>query len=193
MITPFKLFGFSVASRRVRRWILVAYWGVLVPFLMFALLRNFQRHSFSIIELPMLIPLPAILGGFARSGLVKPFFRVLFPPNPRDLEFLMGREKAKLVLESLRLDERESLQAAMAMRRAYAILLAATPLGLVSYAVVSTWRPALSALLGKELGFLLVTLVWTLPQTVILWTTPDVEPCSEISDPKETVCEPNLS
>jgi hypothetical protein len=164
-----------MASRRVRRRVVLAFWGVLVPFMLFALLRNFLRHGFSLIELPMLIPLPAILGGFSGSGLVKPFHRLLFPPNPKDLEFTLGREKAKVVLESLRLDERESLQAAMAMRQAYSTLLWMTPLALVLYALVSTWRPAWGAPLATELGFLLVTLVWTLPQTLILWETPDLD------------------
>jgi hypothetical protein len=190
MITPFKLFGVSLARRRTRRIVVLAYWCVPVPFLCTAFLLNFQRHGFTPIDLLLLLPLPAILGGYSPAGLVKPFNPIPFPPGPGALESRLGAERAKAVLESLRLDELEESVKERAHRTAYALLRWTGSAAAVAYGVESAFFPAWSAVCAAMGAFLLVIALWCLPQSVILWTVPDLDP-SVANETLEVPCEQN--
>jgi len=160
------------------------------PFIGTAFLLNFHRHGFSPIDLLLLLPLSAILGGYSRAGLVKPFNPIPFPPDPGGLERRLGAERAKVILESLRLDELEESMQEQAHRTAYALLRWTGSAAAVAYGAASAFFPAWSALCAAMGAFLLVIALWCLPQSVILWTVPDLEQRGGM-EPLEGQCESN--
>ena len=132
------------------------------------------------------------LGGYYFGGLVKPFNGK--PPSNSDAPPLLLMLKLRMyrpVLEPedrvYRNDERELHQRDRAHYQAYRVAVIAL---LVSWLVVDmklyaarllAWVPVSPDLL--LFGLLLATVVtaFTLPQAILLWTEPDMEPESEIA------------
>ncbi|MGA7859240.1 MAG: hypothetical protein WCA11_14995, partial [Terracidiphilus sp.] len=83
MITQKKTFGFSVARRRTRRFVIVAYWCVMTA-VCIGFLYHQHRHGaddLSFIYIcQCLFFLAALLGGIRSGGFVKPFRGVHFDP-----------------------------------------------------------------------------------------------------------------
>lgn len=176
---------FSTARCGTRRIVLAAYWMVALGTFGVCQWAEFFRidhHSGAGLLLPLQIVvfLPAILGGVRVGGMVKPFNGVHWVPLPdRDYtQTLFGPRRPLLgsMTESdLELDERERQDrnrvhfVAYTSARWMALVLLALQcaLGIAS----RTWMIHF----GAAAFFLLALVLWSLPQTLILWTEPDME------------------
>jgi hypothetical protein len=176
---------FSTARRRTRRIVVAGYW--IVAFVIFVVCQwaeLFRSHHPSGIQLlfplEVIVFLPAILGGVRAGGMVKPFRGVHFAPmNERnDTQTLFGPPRPLMGTMSASdaiLDERERRQrdnvhfAAYSSARWLALILLAfqCAIGLASTAWMQRF--------GAAAFFLLALVLWSLPQTLILWNEPDME------------------
>lgn len=175
---------FSTARQRTRRVVVVAYWiFALSLFGLFEWAQLFRHHEPGVgllLPLQIVIFLPAILGGVRAGGMVKPFDRVRWAPiNESDgTQTLFGPARplvGSMTAADLTLDEREQSQRdhvhyfAYTAARWVALALLAAQFG-VSL-VSQRWMLDF----GAAAFFLLALTLWSLPQTLILWTEPDVE------------------
>jgi hypothetical protein len=176
---------FSTARRRTRRIIVAAYWLVALGIVGVCQWAQYFRPGHNpvgglIFPLQILVFLPAILGGVRAGGMVKPFSGVHFVPlYDRDAtQTLFGPPRpliGSMPASDAVLDEREQLQrdsvhfAAYTSARwlAFIFLLLQCAAGLVS--------PAWMSRFGAAAFLLLALVLWSLPQTLILWTEPDIE------------------
>ncbi|MGD0912137.1 MAG: hypothetical protein ABR928_09580 [Terracidiphilus sp.] len=176
---------FSTARRRTRRIVVAAYWLVALGIIGVYQWAQFFRPGHNpaaglIFPLQVLVFLPAILGGVRAGGMVKPFSGVHFVPlDGRDYtQTLFGPPRpliGSMTTSDAILDERERLQrdsvhfAAYTLARwlAFILIVLQCASGLVS--------PALTSRVGAAAFLLIALVLWSLPQTLILWNEPDVE------------------
>jgi hypothetical protein len=175
--------GISVASRRNRRWIVAMYW--LMVALAFGLLAWYGYWSGKPLSRrnPVwfyyaALTLTGILGGRERNGLVR-----LFPKQrkqkPEDYSFMTQEDIAakKAQLKSSEWDEREAGALQHYQSKAYSLLtLIALPALFVLFAL-DVPEAARYAFLREPLLWFLLVVLWSLPQTLILWNEPDMEEC----------------
>jgi len=126
------------------------------------------------------VNLGAFLGGVRSGGTVKPYGGIhsgLFP-NRSEVQELFGRARPVAggdAAGNSDLDEREIRVrdrvhfVAYTVSRWFALLLFA------AYALLSTLNVSWLARIGPLFFFLLALMLWSLPQTLILWTEPDME------------------
>ena len=176
---------FSTARRRTRRLIVVAYW--IVALCVFGivqwkevLLPGHLGALGLLFPLQAIVFLPAILGGVRAGGIVKPFrgARWVPPPQRDETQTLFGPPRpliGSMTAADLELDERDLRDRdrahflAFTVARWMALVLLAVQLG--AGLISSAWL--LGA--GNAAFFLLALVIWSLPQSMILWTEPDME------------------
>lgn len=176
MIYASKPLGLSIASRGTRRWMLVAFWCVIAASLCTLGASDGHGSLATQTAFNMLIFLPLLLGGVCAGGLVKPFRGIRFVPlQARGVQTLLHASALSEVQESARLDERESRLRdrvhfiAYTVSRWLALVLTGVCALLGTYSTVPLSR------VGPLLFYLLTLTLWSLPQTLILWSEPDME------------------
>jgi hypothetical protein len=186
------LFGHSLARRRTRRWLVVAFWGGLVPVLGMGFHELFfiARGSFGLntlnFALLAIFWITILLGGVRAGGWVKPFRSQTKVRNI--LQPLFAKPKptqSELIAQELAMDERESFQRDHIHFVAYSIARTITLFLFAFYCILGFWKQELLRQTGPLLFFLLTLTLWSLPQTLILWTEPDLEPEAEPEIAKE--------
>lgn len=175
--------GFFASRRNTRRWIVAVYWLLVLGFTS-AFLRHQFRHAFDAIAIlytiQVLINIPAILGGVRAGGLVKPFRGVRWAPliDRDDIQTVFGPPKpvvAGLISPEAELDERERHDRDRVHFVAYTAVRWLALLLFASYLALGVFRADWTERLGPTFFFLLTLVLWSLPQSLILWNDPDME------------------
>ena len=176
---------FSTARRRTRRLIVVAYW--IVALCVFGivqwkevLLPGHLGALGLLFPLQAIIFLPAVLGGVRAGGIVKPFRGARWVPSPQrdEAQTLFGPRRpliGSMTAADLELDERDLRDRDRTHFYAYT---AARWLVLVFLAMqvgAVFLNPVWLLRAGNAAFFLLALVIWSLPQSMILWTEPDME------------------
>jgi hypothetical protein len=165
--------------------VVLSYWVVALGLFGFNLWEQISRPGHArgmglLFPLQILVFLPALLGGVRAGGFVKPFDGVRWVPlNDRDAtQTLFGPPRpliGSMTASDVQLDEREERDRDRVHFFAYT---AARWLALV-LVILQCCAGLFSAAWLLECGsaafFLLALVLWSLPQTLILWTEPDVE------------------
>jgi len=178
MITTDKVLGISPASRKTRRWIVCGYLCV-VALTCFGFLHHQARHGIEDMGLWNLflifVNVSAFLGGIRMGGLVKPFRRASFVPMQADgdVPSILPSPRSSRT-ESTSLDERETLERDHIHFIAYTAARWLALLLLVLYALLGAFHVPWFSQVGPFFLFLLTLTLWSLPQTLILWTEPDM-------------------
>ena len=178
IFTSEKPLGFSIARRSVRRVLVVAY-HCIMAFALYELLFNSGAKASGlgtyILGIVVLINLPLCLGGVRRGGFVKPFRGVKW--NPGEVQTLLhpfNRFGADAPLDERETGERDRMHfLAYTLTRWFALLL------LAIYGLIAANYPAALRQTGSLFLCLLTLSLWSLPQTIILWTEPDMEAAQE--------------
>lgn len=174
-------FGLSMARRSTRRALVVGYWLLIALFFVLyewatakALTRG--RIGQPLLPLQVLFFLPALLGGVRMGGAVKPFRGVHWVPlqEREETQTLFGKPDAQLAEADL--DERETGQRDRVHFLAYTVSRWLVLGLMIVYCAVSAWNPAASQRFGAACFYLVALTLWSLPQSMILWTEPDMEP-----------------
>jgi hypothetical protein len=175
--------GISFMRRRTRRWVVAAYW-VWVAYFSFLVLRKEFGVGVdgvgALLLVLMVVTFPAILGGVRSGGAVKPFrgLRWIRPMSRSDFIGLFEQPLAvsgNLDQSDDDLDEREKRLRdrvhflSHTLSRWFALLLFAVLIGL------NVNDPTVTARVGPVFLFLLSLVLWSLPQSLILWNEPDIE------------------
>lgn len=169
--------GWSVTRRSTRRWIVAGYW-LMTAFWAIAILMHSIRHHGSFANLSLvyvLLWLPAFLGGVRSGGAVKPFRKVYFPMEDLRRNGMVSLfERGVQRTSSDDLDEREMRLRDRVHFVSYTVTrwLALVLFGL--YALISAQHPEWLQITGPIFLFVLVMVMWGLPQSIILWNEPDV-------------------
>ena len=175
MISAVRVFGASLERRSVRRWIVALYWCGIAAISLAFLWHTFRHHGFFLESNLVIILyfLPALLGGVRAGGAVKPFRGSAWAS-------LIGGDVQRLFAKSERtaseeLDERERRLrdgvhfVAYTLARWFALLL------FVAYGAIGLLHPEWLSLVGPTFFFLLILVLWSLPQSLILWNEPDMK------------------
>jgi len=177
---------FSTARRSTRRLVVVAYW--LVALGVFGLIQwklafhsNYPVPTWMELLFPLqvIVFLPALLGGVRAGGFVKPFRGVKWAPMQErdDTQTLFGPTRPvinSMTAADIHLDERERRQrdsvhfAAYTCARWFALGLLILEFG------AAAAGPEWMMRAGNAAFYLLALVLWSLPQTLILWNEPDV-------------------
>ncbi|HTZ89746.1 MAG TPA: hypothetical protein VMA71_05370 [Alloacidobacterium sp.] len=189
--TTNKLFGFSVARRSTRRILVVVYWLCIAAFTC-AFLFDQMRHTLDvfgiIIALQILTNLPSLLGGVRAGGVIKPYRGVKWAP-------LMDRDEVQTVFSGARpvigsataadlaLDERETRLRDRVHFVSYTLMRWITLFLFAGYALLALLRPEWTRQAGLFLFILLALVLWSLPQTLILWNEPDMS-ATDMEEPR---------
>lgn len=183
MIESRTVLGISFGHQRARRWAVAIYWSWVTIFSI-AFLHHQAREGLdglnALLVVLMIANLSALLGGVRSGGAVKPFLAVpwrLFSDGD-DLQRLFSAPPpvmARRDESDTNLDEREIRLRdrihfiAYTFSRWFALLLFAV------YAGLSTLNAAWLIRIGPFFFFLLALVLWSLPQSLILWMEPDME------------------
>jgi hypothetical protein len=178
MISTNKVCGLSMLRCRTRRAFVVAYWCFIAVYsCAFLPCGNFNWFGV-LLAVQLLIQVPVWLGGVRAGGMVKPFRGIHWVPlqEREDVQRDSLRSGSPKRGEDASLDERETgLRdrvhfVAYTVSRWFALLL----FGL--YCLIAVARPAWLSQTGPFFLFLLTVTLWSLPQTMILWTEPEMGP-----------------
>jgi len=178
--TAVRPFGLSLALRTTRRWLVVGYW--LLVALLFVLMELDESKALRrghglqpLFPLQVLVFVPALLGGVKVGGPVKPFRGAHWVPQLERQEIQTLFSKKEPILQDADLDERETLQRDRVHFFAYTAA-RWMAIGLLAiFCLVAAWNPAWSVRFGSASFYLLVLTLWSLPQSILLWTEPDME------------------
>ncbi len=175
------LLGLSIATRRQRRRIVIAFYAIVLLWTAVPLIKG---RLIPVYMLMQVFNLAGIFGGI-RQGPIKNFEGPTRDPmNPSassiqtlDLSGRMGRR-----YPSEQLDERERLERDHAHYSAYRLLRWSLGIAAAIYWLLITATPIQPWLLhsAPTLLWTLVLYIFTLPQAVILWTEPDQAADSEM-------------
>lgn len=169
-----------VGSRYKRRMWVAGYW-CFVALDCFLFLRYQTRHGVDNIGLPFVIQtllvLPGLLGGVRAGGLVKPFRGVHWIPMQEqgEVQTLLKPSAIPAILQDTSLDERETHERDRIHFIAYTLARWLSLLLFMIYAMVGALHAAWFSRVGPFFLFLLTVTLWSLPQSIILWTEPDME------------------
>ena len=160
------------ARRSVRRVSVVVYWCFMAVGL-YELLFGSSSDVFGyIVGIVVLSNLTLRLGGVRIGGLVKPFRRVQW--NRGEVQTLLhpaARSGTEAPLDERETGERDRMHfLAYTLTRWFALLLLAI-YGLIAINFQTALRQT-----GSIFLCLLTLSLWSLPQTMFLWTEPDMEP-----------------
>jgi hypothetical protein len=188
MISTTRMLGFSFARRNTRRCVLACYW-----FLMLLSCYGFQRHlsrsGFGFMTLNavfIFIVFTGLLGGVRGGGPVRAFRGVRWIPwqtEGRDYNPLTSAAPQSLAQSQedphgdvyAPLDERETRERDRVHFIAYTLARWGTLAFLSVYLLLGALDVAWLGRVGPCLLFLLTMILWSLPQSLILWTEPDME------------------
>jgi len=178
MINKRSFLGIPLARRSARRWLVVGFWVLILAFAVYFPLLLRMRPTF--FGLPanwafqFALLLISLLGGHDRRGLVRDFHGRTPEEGPADYSFMTPDDIAarKEAESQNRLDERDVRLRNAAHYRAYAAV------RWIAFLVVfaAMTDPSLDfARLRQSLVLLLFLIIQTLPQSILLWTEPDME------------------
>jgi hypothetical protein len=175
----------DMASRRRRRALVIVIYTVLAVLTACGWGIDHWRSTGALLYWAALLACWLFLGGYYTRGLVKPF-NGKGPRNdeamPSDLQLVFGLYRQPADDSEYRNDERELRARDHAHYRAYQGM---------GWALVALWAPVYSLILKPQwmarltlnidqivYGIILIWLVLytTLPQAILLWTEPDMEP-----------------
>jgi hypothetical protein len=105
---------------------------------------------------------------------VKPF-RSVHGPEIQSLFAQPKRADGKLDERDFNLDERETLDRDQCHFLAYTVVRWSALAMLALYCGLGLWKPETLAALGPLFLYLLTLTLWSLPQSILLWTEPDLE------------------
>ena len=180
MIATNKILGFSVARRSSRRALVTAY-GCFLVAACYAFLRHQARHGFDdrsvLFAIQFLFFLTALLGGIRAGGVVKPFRGVHWVPllergNPQSL---FKTADSPAIQQNTSLDERETFERDRVHFLAYTLTRWLALLLFALYGLIGFFHTEWLSQAGPFFFFLLTPTIWSLPQTIILWSEPDME------------------
>jgi len=173
-------FGLTIGLRRTRRWLVAGYWLLITASFVPLELGESKALTHTLrgaplLPLQILVFLPALLGGVRTGGLVKPFRGTRWVPLLEDNTPLTIFAKPHTHPAEADLDERETLQRDRVHFLAYTVSRWMVLGLMVLYCIVNTWNPLLGQRLGVACFCLVALTLWSLPQSMILWTEPDME------------------
>jgi len=176
---------FSTARRRTRRFVVVVYWiAILAAFSIIQWVNIFRPSHMNgiglLLPLQIIVFLPAILGGVRAGGLVKPFQGVHWVPLPEreQTQALFGPRRPLIgssTAADLQLDERDVRDRDRVHFFAYTVSRWLVLLLLIAQSGAGMVSPFWMLHAGNAAFFLLALVLWSLPQSLILWTEPDME------------------
>jgi hypothetical protein len=173
--------GWPINSRSSRRFLVIGYWifvlALTCAFLRFGIVHGVFANPWM---LYVLVFLPSLLGGVRAGGAVKPFRGLRWAPlNDRDgTQTVFGKPQPVIrgaVASEFELDERETHERDRVHFIAYTVARWGALALLALTVIASTWRPGWLVWMAPTFFFVLVLTLWSLPQSIILWTEPDVE------------------
>jgi len=160
----------SKASRQKtrRRWV-VTFWSVMTMLFCVSLLSVFRHGPIAMLAELLVVysyAMSVALGGVSGSGFVKPF---------RGKQPLLELAAPGRTQASFNLDERETRLRDRAHYTAHAVVrwLALALFGI--YAALLVFHAGVANKIAPSFFFLLTWTVWSLPQSIILWTEPDMD------------------
>lgn len=162
-----------------RRWLVVLYCSMVVTFVVLGLAR--QRFLYGILIIQV-INLPGLLGGVRVGGLVKTFNSEAAARREDYILRLGIASELKPIVTQL-LDERETFERDRIHYRAYVLLRIGFLIAAVLYWVGSSSGSQWLMRNTPMLLWLAVIVVWSLPQLMILWIEPDLEPELSVANP----------
>jgi hypothetical protein len=207
-----QIFGIPLATRASRRGFVVSYWlavaaalAVLFQFPMPPDVSHWTSFLPLLATLAIASNLPLLLGGFSVGGAVgfyegEKFRNRSIHPNPawkawcwvwgqgwkRVAATEEGRQMVQRFLHAVRpVDERETKLRDEAHHRAMRLQLWITYAAAVAYLLMSAADRELLARFGFVLLELLLVVAMSLPQSLLLWTMPDVDSADEMGMPLE--------
>ena len=160
----------SKASRQRtrRRWV-VTFWCVMTMLFCVSLLSVFRRGPEAMLAVQLVLyayTMSVVMGGVSAGGFVKSF---------RGKQPLLVLAAPGQTQASLHLDERETRLRDRAHYTAYAVA-RWLALALFSiYAALLVFHAGVANKIAPSFFFLLTWTVWSLPQSIILWTEPDMD------------------
>jgi hypothetical protein len=160
--------------------LVIGYWCFVV-FACFAFLLHQAHHGVEDMGLLFMIQtflfLPALLGGVRGGGLVKPFRGVHWVPMQEGggVQTLLRPANGPAILQDISLDERETHERDRVHFNAYTVARWFALLLFVIYGLLGAMHVAWFSRVGPFFLFLLTLTLWSLPQSIILWTEPDME------------------
>jgi hypothetical protein len=173
MITPdVNSFAFKVTSRSRRRILVLFFWALIA--VLFVLLSWDMGGKINIWFLLILIQIPAICGAVRRGGLIHPAQK----QKRCHVDYLPLRPGEVL-------DEREERERDWIHYRALNWCRWLSLASFVVFVILGLVSPAAQLRLGLSLFYLMMITLWSLPQTMILWTEPDLDPEAEPEIVKE--------
>jgi hypothetical protein len=170
-----------ISRRKIRRRWVVIFWAqaaLMFGLSLVAVVRN-RADAFDVLLLVQIAFTSSLtLGGLSAGGLVKSFGGSRAPallPRGRGMQALFAGADETQAGEAGELDERETRRRDSAHFTAYACVrwLGMGLFGL--YAAMLVFAPAQANRFVPSFLFLLVWMVWSLPQSIILWTEPDLD------------------
>jgi uncharacterized membrane protein YhaH (DUF805 family) len=172
--------GFSLNGRSRRRGyvvVVLAFCAILCG----AFLKHLARHGVEDFDGTMLFVtlsgITAMVGGVRADGPVKYFGRprtALFPLQT-GLRTLFGKQEKESTRGEIDLDEREQHERDREHYRAYVVVRRFALLLFAAYVALGWLHVRWFDRIGPFAVFLLVLMLWVLPQMLILWNEPDVE------------------
>jgi hypothetical protein len=181
MISDYSLHRSYLRTQFRRRSLVVAFYILIAVLTAVALFRG---EFFVGALLVQMLTLGGLFGGITRNGPVKPYSETNLPfiaPDPDEAEVITLYIDQPRPFESKLLDERERNERDAAHYKAYAILRwALTSAAILFWLALAFKLPHLQAS-SPVLLWTLVVFVLSLPQSVILWTTPDPLPERELT------------
>lgn len=177
MISKRDAFCFHIERRQTRRVLVAGYWFFLAAYCGAFLVRA-QHHGFLFNGSDLTVFLiPAILGGVRYGGAVKPFRSPVFVPlmERSDVGTIFGRSSTRGFETLEPLDERETNLRDRVHFVAYSVCRWLAFLLFVLYGILGLIKPVWLSAVGPFLFVVLTLTLWSLPQSIILWTEPDLE------------------
>jgi len=179
MIRQGKLFGIPLARRRTRRWLVIGYWTIIFSVVSVVSLFHAKSGTFlrlTAFGLPLIVLLlPGLLGGDGKRGAVRAF------QGPTSEE-QSGADYTNMTPDDIteqkrwehenRLDERDVNLRNAVHYKAYS---AVRWIVCVAFFVLADPYDRMPSFSPQPLLLLLMLAVWSLPQSIILWTEPDME------------------
>ncbi len=187
------LFFISMETRRRRHTVVIGYYSFFAVLMIFRILFRGGPDTYAHL-LPLTFYASAILGGLTINGPVRPFSHwqrnirdgSAYNSNPRKMQWITLFRGEPLRTE--RYDEHDIAMRDHAHYLAYAALRWITILFVLFGAVVIIdWPPPRVAqfLLFLSVPFCIV--FFSLPQAIILWTEPDLDPDPEEQPPQTVI------
>jgi hypothetical protein len=180
MIGRQRWMGIPLARRRNRRGCVALYWLMVASVCTLLAWIGSKNGNPLVFDNPTwfyaaAVALTGILGGLGRNGLIRLFPRARQVPD--DYSFMTSEDIAakKKQLKTDQWDERETTALQRYQSRAYSIVRLGSYPALCALIVLDLPATAKYTFPREPLLWLLLVVLWSLPQTLILWTESDME------------------